>query len=97
MRIRCWIKGKHDWQKAVDGSQEPLVYQKGDRQGIDFYGGKLYVCQDCGQELYVGPRSPYRKAVVTMCNRISEFDGTQYREGPMVRGVRTLWPILRRS
>jgi len=57
MKIRCLFKG-HDWILKADGTKDTLIYQKGDR-AIDHYPGQYFVC-DCGAEIYIGPRKPYK-------------------------------------
>lgn len=62
MNLKCMFSG-HLWRQTADGAKRPVIYQKGERQEVTYYSGKVFRCLRCGEERYIGSRTPYARMV----------------------------------
>jgi len=91
-RLRCLFLS-HAWKPVADGNAHLLAYQKGDRNIIEFFSGKLLICSNCEKEKYIGPKRPYDRLTVENRNGLSCIGRTLYKPRPSIRGLQVLWPI----
>lgn len=92
MNIKCLFSG-HDKRLVADGGMDWLIHQKGDRDTIEFYDGKLFVCRRCRNEIYEGRRSPYFRTTLKRRGEFIVIEDMKFK--PSASGGPERWECIR--